>query len=67
MKFLAPYLIVYFLGIATPILLVKEIFSRRLDDDGGESCILSLILWIIFFLIAAIAYYWVRSSYPEFR
>lgn len=48
------YLIVYLLGVATPILIVKNLIKN--NDDGG-SCLLNIILFGVASLIALIAWF----------
>lgn len=54
MKTTTVYLIVYLLGVATPILIVKNLIKN--NDDGG-SCLLNIILFGVASLIVLIAWF----------
>ncbi|MEW6085470.1 MAG: hypothetical protein AB1607_12830 [Chloroflexota bacterium] len=54
MNTMTVYLIVYLLGVATPILIVKNLIKN--NDDGG-SCLLNIILFGVASLIALIAWF----------
>ena len=54
---IAPYLISYLLGVATPIV-VAMLFFRGQDNERDNSCLLIGLLIIILVVIVAIIYIW---------
>jgi hypothetical protein len=54
---IAPYLIAYLLGVATPVLLAL-LFFRGQDNERENSCFLISLLVILFGAILAILYFW---------
>lgn len=53
MNTMTAYLIVYLLGVATPILIVKNLIKN--NEDGG-ACLLNIILFGVAGLIMLIAW-----------
>jgi cytochrome c biogenesis protein CcdA len=59
-RIVAPMLIVYLLGAATPVFFAGVIFKRIGDEDGG--CMFNIILSTIVLLILLILYAWISAS-----
>ena len=57
---LAPYLIGYLLGGATPVL-IAALFLRGQNRDNDNCCFLVGLLGIIFLVIAVITFLWVKG------
>jgi hypothetical protein len=53
----APYLIAYLLGVATPVVLAA-LFFRGQDNERDNSCFLIWLLVFLFVAIIAIVYFW---------
>ncbi len=53
MNTMTVYMIVYLLGVATPILIVRNLIKN--NDDGG-SCLLNMILFGVASLIVLLAW-----------
>ena len=58
----APYLIAYLLGVATPVL-VAMLFFRGQDNERDNSCFLVWVLVILFVAIIAIGYFWAAEGF----
>jgi hypothetical protein len=57
----APYLIAYLLGVATPVV-VAALFFRGQDNESDNSCFLVWVLVILFVAIIAIVYFWAAAG-----
>jgi hypothetical protein len=57
----APYLIAYLLGVATPVL-VATFFFRGQDNERDNSCFLIWLLVILFVAIIAVVYFWAAGG-----
>jgi hypothetical protein len=55
---LAPYLITYLCGCATPILIV---FKTADDRENGSGCLYLLLLIGLFIAICGVAYLWMTA------
>ena len=58
---IAPFLIAYLLGVATPIL-VALLFFRGQDNERENSCLLVGLLLITLVVILAIIFLWARGG-----
>ena len=58
---IVPYLIAYFLGVATPIA-VAILFFRGQDNERENSCLLVWLLVVILVVILGLIYLWVRGG-----
>jgi hypothetical protein len=57
----APYLIAYLLGVATPVV-VAALFFRGQDNERDNSCFLIWLLVFLFVAIIAIVYFWAAGD-----
>ncbi len=57
----APYLIAYLLGVATPVL-IAALFFRGQDNESDNSCFLVWVLALLFVAIVAIVYFWAAAG-----
>ncbi len=57
---IAPYLIVYLLGVATPIL-IAALFFKGQNRNNDNCCFLVGVLGILFLAIAAITFLWAQG------
>jgi len=57
----APYLVAYLLGVATPVL-VAALFFRGQDNERDNSCFLIWLLVILFVAISAVVYFWAAGG-----
>ncbi len=60
MEHFAPLTIVYLIGFASPILILKFLLGDKEDD--GTGCLLNLVLACVFLIILLMVYLWVRES-----
>mgnify|MGYP001086390073 CR=1 FL=1 len=56
---IAPYLIVYLLGVATPMIILSK--TNR-DEDAFGGCIFVMVLLLIVLIMAALFYLWMSGS-----
>ena len=54
-----PFLMAYFIGVATPIVILRAVLSNQRDADAG--CFLNACLVSIGLIEVLIAYSWIRA------